>query len=107
MLIVQARCKACLKTFTVHYEGKTALKKHMNSEIHRVCMKSFGNNTLITSTSSSAGETQKISAMEGTLMYHEVKHGHSYIFQQYTIKLVKGLFASSSTVAKKDDRRFD
>jgi hypothetical protein len=52
----QARCKACLKTFSVHYEGKTALQKHMNSEIHRACMKSLGNNTLITYTSSSVSE---------------------------------------------------
>jgi hypothetical protein len=96
----QARCKACLKTFSVHYEGKTALKKHMNSEIHRACMKSFGNNTLVTYSSSSVGKTQKVSAMEGTFVYHGVKHGHSYISQQCTINLVEGLFASSSTVAK-------
>ncbi len=96
----QARCKACSKTFRVHYEGKTALKKHMNSEIHRACMKSFGNYTLITYISSSVGERQKVSAMEGKFVYHGVNHGHSYISQQCTINLVKGLFASSSTVAK-------
>jgi len=31
----QARYKACLKTFSVHYEGKTALQKHMNSRVAR------------------------------------------------------------------------
>lgn len=96
----QARCKACLRTFSIHYEGKTALKKHLNSEIHKACMKSFENNTLITYTSSSVGETQKVSAMKDAFVYHGVKHGHSYVSQQCTINLVKDLFASSSTVAK-------
>ncbi|CAF0770435.1 unnamed protein product [Rotaria sordida] len=61
-------------------------------------MKSFGNNTLITHTS--FGETQKVSAMEGTFVYREVKHGHSYISQQCTRNLVKDLFASCSNTAK-------
>ncbi|CAF1253342.1 unnamed protein product [Rotaria sp. Silwood1] len=73
----RARCKACLRTFSVHYDGKTALKK-----THEQC------------------EIQKISAIEGTFVYHGVKHGHSYTSQQCTINLVKTLFESSSTVAK-------
>ncbi|CAF3824297.1 unnamed protein product [Rotaria sp. Silwood1] len=93
----QARCKACLKTFSIH-EGKPALKKHMNSKIHKTHMKSSGNNTLIIHTS--FGETQKLSAMEGTFVYHGVKHGHGYISQQCTINLVKDLFASCSSTAK-------
>ncbi|CAF5035877.1 unnamed protein product, partial [Rotaria sp. Silwood1] len=46
------------------------------------------------------GETQKLSAMEGTFVYHGVKHGHGYISQQCTINLVKDLFASCSSTAK-------
>jgi hypothetical protein len=46
----QARCKACLRTFSIH-EEKPALRKHMNSEVHKTHMKSFGNNALITHTS--------------------------------------------------------
>jgi hypothetical protein len=75
----QARCKACLRTFSIR-EGKSALRKHMNTEIHKTHMKSFGNNILITHTS--FGEAQKVSAMEGTFVYHGVKHAHSYISQQ-------------------------
>lgn len=52
----QARCKACLRNFSIH-EGKPALTKHMSSEIHKTHMKSFGNNTLITHTSFT--ETQR------------------------------------------------
>ncbi|CAF3883283.1 unnamed protein product [Rotaria sordida] len=39
-------------------------------------------------------------SIEGTFVYHGVKHGHSYTSQQCTINLVKNLFESSSTVAK-------
>ncbi len=94
----QARCKACLRTFSIH-EGKPALRKHMNSEVHKTHMKSFGNNALITHTSFS--ETQKVSAMEGTFVYHGVRHGYSYVSQQCTINLVKDLFSSCSNTAKK------
>ncbi|CAF1522011.1 unnamed protein product, partial [Rotaria sordida] len=93
----QARCKACLRSFSIR-EGKSALRKHMNSEVHKEHMKTFGNNILITHTS--FGEAQNVSAMEDTFVYHGVKHAHSYISQQCTINLVKDLFASCSSTAK-------
>ena len=96
----QARCKVCLRTFSVHHDGKTALKKHMNSDSHKSCIKSFENNTSISPYVPSVSELQKISAVEGAFVYHGVKHGHSYVSQQCTINLVKTLFESSSTVAK-------
>ncbi len=96
----QARCKACLKTFSVHHDGKTALKKYMNSDIHKTCIKSFGISPSLTSVIPSATEVQTTSAVEGTFVYHGVKHGHSYVSQQCTINLCKNLFESSSTVAK-------
>lgn len=95
-----ARCKACLKTFSVYCDGKTALKKHMNSDVHRASMKSFGISPSLTSMTPSSTEAQKAAAVEGTFVYHGVKHGHSYNSQQCTISLSKNLFGSSSTVAK-------
>ncbi|CAF3371750.1 unnamed protein product [Rotaria sp. Silwood2] len=70
----------------------------MNSEVHKTHMKTFGNNILITHTS--FGEAQKVSAIEGTFVYHGVKHAHSYISQQCTINLIKDLFAPCSSTAK-------
>lgn len=92
--------QACLRTFSIHHEEKTALKKHMNSDMHKACMKSIETNTLLAYTSSSLGETQKVSARESTSVYHGVKHGHCYISQQCTINLIKEFFSSSTTVAK-------
>ena len=56
----QARCKACLRTFSI-LEGKSALRKYMNSEIHKTHMETFENNILITHTS--FDEVQKILAI--------------------------------------------
>ncbi|CAF1504348.1 unnamed protein product [Rotaria sp. Silwood1] len=68
----KARCKACLRTFSVHYDGKTALKKHMNSDLHKSCIKSFTNTSSIVLPAPSVSEIQKISAIEGTFVYHGV-----------------------------------
>lgn len=95
-----ARCLACLKTFSI-YEGKSALRKHMNSENHKKNMKSFGDNILLTSALLSTDERNKVSAAEATLVYHGVQHGHSYNSQQCTVNLIKDMFGSSSTTAKK------
>ncbi|CAF3251972.1 unnamed protein product [Rotaria sp. Silwood2] len=95
----QARCKACLKTFSVYYDGKTALDKHMDRHAHKTCMKTFEKATLITALQVPASELDKISAAESVLVYHGVKHGHSYRSQECTTNLVKTLFQSSS-VAK-------
>ena len=96
----QARCKICLRTFSVHPDGKSAVNKHMNTDHHKSCIKSFTNTTSIVLPAPCASEAQKTSAVEGAFVYHGVKHGHSYVSHQCTINLVKTSFESSSTVAK-------
>lgn len=34
----KARCKACLKSFSVHSDGKSAVEKHMISNAHKKSM---------------------------------------------------------------------
>ncbi|CAF1209422.1 unnamed protein product [Rotaria sordida] len=53
---------------------------------------------LITTTMKSSREKDEIAAAEATLVYHDVRHRISYIAQQCTIDVLKGLFASSSIV---------
>ncbi|CAF4125937.1 unnamed protein product [Rotaria sordida] len=96
----QVRCKACLKSFSVRCDGKTAHKKHMNSDFHKTCMKSFSNKPMIVHYAPTISELQKVSATEATLVYPGVRHGHSYISQQCTINLVKNLFETTSTITK-------
>ncbi|CAF3315439.1 unnamed protein product [Rotaria socialis] len=96
----KTRCNACLKTFSIHCDGKTALDKHMNHVAHQTSMKTFEKSTLIKTLAVLASESDQISAAEGMIVYHEVKHGYSYISQACGTNLIKSLFESSSSVAK-------
>ncbi|CAF4868999.1 unnamed protein product [Rotaria sp. Silwood1] len=51
---------------------------------------------LITNTMKPSKEKDEIAAAEGTLVYHGVKHGHSYLSQQCLINVCKTIFASST-----------
>ena len=41
-------------------------------------------------------EKEEVCAAEAILVYHGVKHGHSYISQQCTANMCKAIFSSSS-----------
>ncbi|CAF4695899.1 unnamed protein product, partial [Didymodactylos carnosus] len=72
----------------------------MNGNIHQLSMKTFGRNPLITPSAVPSTELDKISAAEDAFVYHNVKHGHSYVSQECTISVPKTIFESSSSVAK-------
>lgn len=95
----KARCKACLKTFSVYADGKTALEKHRNSNAHKKSMISFQNNGALAQFITPENELDKISATECVLVFHGVKHGHSYRSQACNTDLLRTLF-QSSTIAK-------
>ncbi len=46
--LTKARCKPCLKSFSVYCDGKSAVEKHMNSNAHKKSMKSFQINCYLT-----------------------------------------------------------
>jgi hypothetical protein len=91
----KARCKACLKTISIESGGKADVDKHMCSNGHKVAMKNFRQNALITTLLTPTSELDKISAAEGALVFHGVKHGHSYRSQECTVNLTKVIFESS------------
>jgi hypothetical protein len=96
----KARCKACLKTFSVHCDGKSAVEKHMNSnaqENYEFIQKNCSLALFIIS----KHELDKISATECVFVYHGVKHGHSCMSQKCTIDLVRTVFESSSSSVTK------
>lgn len=96
----KARCKACLKTFSVHCDGKSAVEKHMHSITHEKAINSIKKISSLTLFTTPENELDKIAAAECALVFHGVKHGHSYISQKCTTDLVKTLFESSSSLAK-------
>jgi hypothetical protein len=64
-------------------------------------MKSFSiNRQLITSTIKPNKESEETAAAEGTLVYHGVKHGHSYSSQQCIKNVIKTIFSSCSATVK-------
>ncbi|CAF3956640.1 unnamed protein product [Rotaria sp. Silwood1] len=83
------RCKACLKTFSVHCDGKSAVEKHMTSYVHKKSMKTFENNCSLTQFITPERELDKIAAAECVLVFHGVKHGHSYRSQECTADLIR------------------
>ncbi|CAF4990324.1 unnamed protein product [Rotaria sp. Silwood1] len=83
------RCKACLKTFSLHCDGKSAVEKHMTSYVHKKSMKTFENNCSLTQFITPERELDKIAAAECVLVFHGVKHGHSYRSQECTADLIR------------------
>ncbi|CAF1150096.1 unnamed protein product [Adineta steineri] len=97
----QATCAACNQQFSIHYRGKTDIDNHMKTQKHQNNIKSFNiNQQLITDTIKPSREKDEICAAEAVLVYHGVKHGHSYVSQQCLTNVCKIIF-SSSTIANK------
>ncbi|CAM2723326.1 unnamed protein product [Rotaria socialis] len=94
--LTKARCKTCLKTFSVHCDGKSAVEKHVTSYLHKKSMKAFENNCSLAQFVIPERELDKITAAECVFVFHGVKHGHSYRSQECTINLIRNAFESSS-----------
>ncbi len=65
----KTRCKPCLKTFSVHFDGKSDVKKHMFSIAHKNSMKSFEKNCSLTLCVTPEHELDKISAVECVFVF--------------------------------------
>jgi hypothetical protein len=95
----KATCIACNQQFSIHYRGKTDIDHHIRTQKHQNNFKSFNiNRQLITTTMKPTKEKDEVSAAEAVLVYHGVKHGHSYLSQQCLVNVCKTIF-SSSTIA--------
>ena len=97
----KSMCIACNDKFSIHHGGKNDIERHMKSKKHVKAMRSFSiNRELITSTIKPIKDWKEIAAAEGSLVYHGVKHGHSYLSQQCTTNVIKTIFSSSSNIGK-------
>ena len=75
--VTKGRCRAGSKTFSVYSDGKSAVDKHMNGNSHKTSMKVFQEKSLLTVFLVPQHESDTVSAAEGVLIYHGVKHGRS------------------------------
>ena len=75
---------------------KTDIDNHMKTQKHQNNLKSFGDNQqLITSTMKFTREKDVVAGAEGTLIYHSVRHGHSYLSEQCLTNVCKTIFTLS------------
>ncbi|CAF3250102.1 unnamed protein product [Rotaria sp. Silwood2] len=93
----QATCIIRNQQYSVHYRGKADIENHIRTKKHQHHMKSYDvNQRLITKKIMISKEKDEVAAAEGVLVYHGVKHGHSYLAQQCTTNVCKAIFSSSS-----------
>ncbi|CAF4030934.1 unnamed protein product, partial [Rotaria sordida] len=92
-------CCICNVQFSIQNSGVTDINTHMKTKKHQDCVKSTEANkskTIDASFSTTTNELNRLSAAEGALVFHGVKHSHSYLSQSCTINMTKKCFPDSS-----------
>ncbi|CAF1057651.1 unnamed protein product [Rotaria sp. Silwood1] len=95
----KALCCICNVQFSIQNSGITDINTHMKTKKHQDCVKSTEANkskTIDASFSTTTNELNRLSAAEGALVFHGVKHSHSYLSQSCTINMMKKCFPDSS-----------
>ena len=100
----QAECLVCKSgtNISVVHKGNGDLNTHLQSEKHCKAVRWAAASTKMTNYFVTAGSKCKdeITAAEGTLAFHAVKHHHSFLSMDCTSVLLKKIFPDSN-VAKK------
>ena len=100
----EAECLVCKSGtyISVVHKGNGDLNIHLQSEKHRKAVRGAVASTKMTNYFVTAGSKceDEITAAEGTLAFHAVKHHHSFLFMDCTSVLLKKIFPDSN-VAKK------
>ncbi|CAF4922882.1 unnamed protein product [Rotaria sp. Silwood1] len=99
----KALCITCNVQFSIQNSGLGDINHHMQTMKHQESVKSFAANrskTLDAVFNIPTSELNKLCAAEGTMVFHSVKHSHSYISQACTINVAKKCFSDSSIVKK-------
>ena len=100
----EAECLVCKSGTYISdvYKGNGDLNTHLQSEKHRRAVRGAVDSTKMTNYFVTAGSKyeDKITASEGTLAFHAVKHHHSFLSMDCKSVLHKKIFPGSN-VAKK------
>lgn len=92
------KCKLCFATFTVKYDGKKAVDKHAKSARHMEKEKLISKNNLIEVYMPDLLLEDNNCAVNAELamVYHAIKHQHSYISTDCGIKLNCKIFSQTA-----------
>ena len=98
----EGQCNLCRATFSVKFDGRSAVLTHSRSAKHKASIRLQQQNSIISSflRKSHTKEDDLITAAELTSVYNNVKHDHSYNSLDCSNKLSEINFSDSS-IAKK------
>lgn len=92
------KCKLCGIAFVVKHDGEKAVKAHQNSVRHKQILSAQNSHQLLTNffTKKDSTENLRVTISELSMVYHTVKHQHSYNSFDCTSKLNSLLYYDSS-----------
>ncbi|CAF5049989.1 unnamed protein product [Rotaria magnacalcarata] len=96
----KALCITCNIQFSIQTSGLGDINHHIQTKKHQDRMKSFEanpSNRIDVAYNVTTTELNKLCAVEGVMVFHTVKHSHSYISHACTINIIKKCFPDSST----------
>ncbi|CAF1575662.1 unnamed protein product [Adineta steineri] len=99
--ITKAVCITCNVQFSIQNSGVGDINHHIQTKKHQDRTKSIEatpSNRIDTAFNITTTELNKLCAVEGALVFHTVKHSHSYISHGCTIDMIKKCFPDLSTV---------
>lgn len=96
--LYSARCRLCGINFVIKYDGEKALKTHENSKNHRQLINSKNHSKLITAFAPPTNSTnqKRTTSSELAMVYHAIRHQHSYNSTECGIKLCTKIYADSN-----------
>ncbi|CAF4631839.1 unnamed protein product [Rotaria socialis] len=97
----KAVCVTCNIQFSILNSGVGDINHHVQTKKHQDRTKSAEanpSNRIYSTFNITTTELNKLCAVEGAMVFHTVKHSHSYISHGCTIDTIKKCFPDSSTV---------
>jgi len=93
----EAYCSLCKRTFTVQYDGVKAVEQHHKGKTHCQRLNELKTSAVVTKffPTVDASNEKKIFAAEITKVFHNAKHGLSYLLAdcgKFTIRFILTLY---------------
>lgn len=97
-----AKCKLCLNSFLVKWDGLKAINAHEMSEKHQSMARGASTSKMLESffVKKNTAEEDKVIAAEVAYVFHHTQHHHSYLSMDCGIQLSRKCFPDSNIAAK-------
>ncbi|KAG0421294.1 hypothetical protein HPB47_002811 [Ixodes persulcatus] len=97
-----ARCTLCASTFTVKFDGVSAVKHHASTQKHKQKSLASKQSTALTKffTPATSSAEDKVTAAELGTIFHGIKHNYSYLSMDCGSKLASKVFPDSDVACR-------